>query len=161
MDGSMCGAPSARELLAALKQAGVTPDGSRPILVVDDDPKDLKLAEKMLKDLGYKPMCRSDAEGALEAAAKETPGAVVLDLVMPGMDGFEFLRRFRETPTGRRIPVIVWTGKDLSRAERRKLKVAAQAVVLKTQGTATLIQELKAHVPPPQEASNARGKQDA
>ena len=137
------------DLLASLKRAQVAPNGSRPILVVDDNEQELKVAEAILTKLGYRVVCRSDTEGALHAASAETPAAVVLDLLMPVLDGFEFLKRFRSDPLTRRTPVIVWTVKDLTRKEQEALKAAAQAVVQKSEGTAALLEELKACAPPP------------
>lgn len=80
---------------------------------------------------------------------------MVLDLLMPGMDGFEFLKRFRRSRSGRGTPVIVWTDKDLTQEERVRLKRSAQAVVLKSQGTAALLEEVRTHVPLPH-AADAR-----
>ena len=68
---------------------------------------------------------------------------------MPGLDGFEFLTRFRRTAVGRRTPVIVWTFKDLTGEDRRQLEASAQAIVLKSQGTKALVEELAAYVPSP------------
>jgi protein-histidine pros-kinase len=138
-------------LLASLTRAEVPPGAFGPILVVDDDPHSLRLAEKSLGLFGYQAVCVSDGDGALLAARKEAPAAVLLDLMMPGLSGFEFLQRFRSTPRGRRTPVIIWTVKDLSRDDRDNLRLLAQGVVLKTDGTAALIEELKIHV---RQASN-------
>ena len=72
----------------------------------------------------------------------------MLDLLMPGMDGFEFLRRFRGTESGRHTPVIVWTVKDLTAEERHRLQASAQAVVLKGAGsTAALLEQLSSLLP--------------
>jgi CheY-like chemotaxis protein len=73
----------------------------------------------------------------------ERPAAVVLDLVMPEMTGFEFLKRFRETGDGRHTPVIVWTAKDLSELERDELRSAASAIAKKDDQADELIHELK------------------
>jgi len=74
--------------------------------------------------------------------------AVVLDLMMPGVDGFEFLDRFRRLPDGRSTPVIVWTSKDVTADERARLRASAQAVVLKGRGQGpTLLEELQALLP--------------
>lgn len=63
---------------------------------------------------------------------------------MPGMDGFEFLDRYRNTPNGRETPVIVWTNKDLTEDELGRLRASAQSLVLKRDGgVASLLQELK------------------
>jgi CheY-like chemotaxis protein len=142
----------AEELLASLERVGVNPGGSRCVLVVDDDPTALKLMETTLGQLGYPACCVSSAQEGLRTAPESRPAAVVLDLLMPGMDGFEFLDRFRRTGTGRRTPVIVWTNKDLSLHEQERLHASAQAVVLKSRGgTALLLEALEAHLPPAKE----------
>jgi CheY-like chemotaxis protein len=69
--------------------------------------------------------------------------------VMPEIDGFEFLKRFRRTEAGRGTPVIVWTSKELSQREREQLEATVEAIVLKTRGASALIEELRAHVPLP------------
>jgi len=56
---------------------------------------------------------------------------VVLDLIMPHLDGFEFLDRFRRTDAGQRTPVIIWTVKDLTTHDQARLRETAQAVVMK------------------------------
>jgi CheY-like chemotaxis protein len=74
---------------------------------------------------------------------------VILDLLMPDMDGFQFLDRFREDPANQRIPVIIWTIKDLSSEEHRRLRSSAQALVLKRGGgTGSLTEELQRLVRP-------------
>jgi hypothetical protein len=135
------------QLLTSLRRAHLAPDARRPILVVDDHRPTLKLAERTLHQLGYRAMCCTGAEEALRVARREPPAAVVLDLLMPGLDGFEFLKRFRRSPGCRRTPVIVWTVKDLTRKEREQLEQLAQAIVSKSKGTAALVEELGAYAP--------------
>ena len=117
--------------------------GQPTVLVVDDDESALKLADKTLRALGYRAVCRQDVTSALSAAAKEHPAAVILDVVIPEINGFEFLKRFRNTQAGRRTPVIVWTGKDLTSAERRHLQSTADSVVMKSEVADELLRELK------------------
>jgi CheY-like chemotaxis protein len=108
----------------------------------------LRLLEATLKQQGYATHAERDGESALRAARGELPSAVVLDLMMPGMNGFEFLDRLRSEPAGRRVPVIVWTVKDLSAAETELLRASAQAVVAKGHGgSAAVVAELKAFMP--------------
>ena len=135
------------DLLAALHRSHVDAKGHGPVLVVDDDPKALKLAERLLHELGYHAVCRSDVEGGLQAAERDPPAAVVLDLLLPGMDGFDFLKRFRRMSACRRTPVIVWTQKDLTAKERHLLRASAQAVVPKSDGATALMQEVQALAP--------------
>lgn len=138
----------ADELLATLRSVQRQPSSERPaILVVDDDPKALKLMELHLQQLGCAVIARMSGKSGLEAVAEVPLGAVVLDLTMPEMDGFEFLVRLRQMDRGRTLPVIVWTSKDLTTEERDRLASAAQALILKGQtGAQALLDELKAHL---------------
>jgi CheY-like chemotaxis protein len=69
---------------------------------------------------------------------------VVLDLLMPSMSGFEFLDEFRRDARNRRVPVIIWTAKDLNAVERSELRRKAQVVVTKSPGgTEGLLHELR------------------
>jgi signal transduction histidine kinase/DNA-binding response OmpR family regulator len=131
------------DLVQALERCGVTPSGRQPILVVDDDAAALKLADETLRRLGFRTMCRQNAAGALRAASKERPAAVVLDLIMPKMNGFEFLKRFRRRQAGRDTPVIVWTSKDLSANERAELRAAVSAVARKDAQASELVEEIR------------------
>jgi signal transduction histidine kinase/CheY-like chemotaxis protein len=136
----------AEDLLASLRSAGLHPSVGRPVLVVDDDPKARRLMDTMLQAIGYSFIEAASAEQGLGLAAQQPPAAVILDLFMPGMDGFEFLERFRAMPAGRGTPVIVWTVKDLTAEDQGRLAASAQAVVLKG-GTERLMEELRTHVP--------------
>jgi signal transduction histidine kinase/DNA-binding response OmpR family regulator/HAMP domain-containing protein len=135
-------------LLDALRRAGVSPERRGAVLVVDDDEGSLKLMEATLERSGYQTICRKDGEAALLAAAESPPIAVVLDLIMPRLDGFEFLERFRKTEAGRSTPVIVWTVKDLTKHDQARLRETAQAVVMKgNNGATALLRELDAFLP--------------
>jgi signal transduction histidine kinase/DNA-binding response OmpR family regulator/HAMP domain-containing protein len=135
-------------LLEALARAGVPRHQPGDILVVDDDPGSLKLMTTTLEQLGYETRSERDGESALGAARDRLPSAVVLDLLMPGMDGFEFLDRLRSDPGGRQVPVIVWTVMDLDAEQRARLRASAQAVVLKGNGgSAAVVTELETFLP--------------
>ncbi len=136
----------AAALLSALTRAGVPPNGPGTILVVDDDPSSIKLVSTTLKQLGYRTRCARNGASALHSLRESLPTAVILDLVMPGMNGFEFLEHLRQEPAGRRVPVIVWTVKDLSQEERRFLRESAHAVVSKGEGGSRVLAELEAAV---------------
>ena len=137
----------AKKLLASLKKAEIVPSASKQILVVDDDANFLKLTETTVQKLGCHPVCVADPLKALQMIAQDPPAAVVLDLMMPEIDGFEFLARLRKSPAGRRVPVIVCTNKDLTESELTRLQSSVQAVVLKTDGPAALVREIQAWLP--------------
>ncbi len=135
-------------VLAALARY-IVPPKRKSAFVVDDDPGSLKLMATTLEGLGCRPLCFSDAREALAALDREAdgPAIVVLDLNMPGMDGFTFLREFRERPQCSRTPVLVWTVADLSSEQRTGLLSRAQAIIPKGQGRKeTLLQTLSDHL---------------
>ncbi len=76
------------------------------ILVVDDVPANLKFLDDILKHKGYKTRPVLSGELALRAAEKEKPDMILLDIMMPGIDGFEVCRRLKENPGLKDIPVI-------------------------------------------------------
>jgi PAS domain S-box-containing protein len=139
---------SAGELLSALRRAGVIAHGGgKKVLVVDDDPAVLKLAGAALESSGYQALCHSSAASALCAAAKSELDAIVVDLLMPEIDGFEFLDRVRNLANCRNTPVIVWTAKPITTEERERLNNGASSIALKGQGGIdAVLRELRYHV---------------
>jgi signal transduction histidine kinase/ActR/RegA family two-component response regulator len=112
------------------------------VLIVDDDPATRRLLERSLKERGARVVSRADGEGGLQAARELRPSVIVLDLLMVGMSGEEFLRRLRSAPDIRELPVVIWTGKDLDADERAALQAQVRAVVLKTEGVDKLLAEI-------------------
>jgi PAS domain S-box-containing protein len=132
------------ELLESLKRAAVTPEKRGVILVVDDDPSARRLMGATLEQLGYQIECRASGEEALTFVDQKTPVAIILDLVMPGIGGLEFLSQFRSHPKNLMIPVIIWTMKDLTKEDHRSLDELAQKVIAKGQWTPTsLVDDLR------------------
>ncbi|MEY2932663.1 MAG: hypothetical protein RL033_3412, partial [Pseudomonadota bacterium] len=114
------------------------------ILVVDDDPATLRLVEAAVGEHRSRLTCLLAAQSALVAAEDEPPGVVVLDLLMPGMDGFQFLARFRELPGCAQVPVVIWTAKDVTSEERASLVRSSSAIVPKgARGLEALLDELQ------------------
>lgn len=104
--------PVARDvLLAALDR--VSPEG-RTVLVADDDPEALRLFWRMLASSprGYRVVAAGDGQRALRMLRELRPAVLLLDLVMPGMDGFQLLAAKRDDPAIRDIPVIVLSARD-------------------------------------------------
>jgi CheY-like chemotaxis protein len=118
-------------LLESLARAGVHSKGDAAVFVVDDDARALELMRGALRRIGYHAICFERADEALSAAHDASPDAVILDLIMPDIDGFEFLDRFRRIEGCGQTPVIVWTIKDLKSFERERLANAVAAIVAK------------------------------
>jgi len=79
------------------------------ILLVDDDPVALEIASRAFMRSGYEVMTATDGEGALELVAAGRPDLIVLDVLLPGIDGFEVCRRIR---LDSQVPIIMLTGRD-------------------------------------------------
>ncbi|HUN10146.1 MAG TPA: response regulator [Aggregatilineales bacterium] len=86
---------------------------SNKILIVDDDIDSLKLIGLMLQRQGYEVIAASAGNQALAKATSENPSLIILDVMMPDMDGYEVCRRLRANPDTKAIPIIMFTAKTL------------------------------------------------
>jgi signal transduction histidine kinase/CheY-like chemotaxis protein len=138
-------------LLKALgKHLRTTSGPSNNILVVDDDPATLDVVSDTLHSVGYTPHAVSSGKEALELLSKVRMDAILLDLMMPEMDGFDVLRTIRENPELEEIPVFIVTAKDLTEAESRLLEHQARALFRKDQAWKTdLLAQLRRAVGKP------------
>ena len=118
------------DLLRVLWRNLVRKRGGR-ILVVDDDAGERTMMDRLLTSLGLEVVTAEDGQEALEAIRMEAPDAVLLDLVMPVMNGMTFLKHLRANPLHTGLPVIVLTAKELTRSEQKELGEMASGVVIK------------------------------
>ena len=117
------------------------------VLVIDDDPSTRVLCRRILTRDGWKVREAADGVRGLEQLKACRPALVLLDLMMPEMDGFELLERMQEIPSLSDLPVIVITSKDLTRDEIDWLQERTSDVVRKgLGGRADLVAALKRHV---------------
>jgi signal transduction histidine kinase/DNA-binding response OmpR family regulator len=110
---------------------GLRTPGDGSVLIVDDDPALRDVLSSLLAEDGWRVATAADGEAALAAVQQERPTAMVLDLMMPRVDGFEVLQALRGQPTTRDLPVIVVTAKDLTDEDRERLARNAERVILK------------------------------
>jgi PAS domain S-box-containing protein len=103
-------------------------DEDEAILLVDDDPRTLELLEETLRSAGYETESVRSGARALEVLSSKLVSAVLLDLLMPGMDGFEVIRHVRQEPTLRELPIFVMTAKSLTKDEMTVLTRETQAL---------------------------------
>jgi CheY-like chemotaxis protein len=109
--------------------------------VVDDEPPTVELLTDMLRTQGLRVLAAYDGRQGIVMARAERPNLIVLDLIMPGLTGFDVVQELRGHPETREIPILIFTVKDLSAAEREQLRGSVQAVV--TKGAAgALLREL-------------------
>jgi PAS domain S-box-containing protein len=102
-----------------------------PVLIVDDDPRALDLLESALRSAGYNTCTAHNGKAALEALSSTPVSAILLDLMMPEMDGFELLRRVKEDSNLRNLPIFVLTAKTLTDSELALLSRETQALFQK------------------------------
>jgi GAF domain-containing protein/DNA-binding response OmpR family regulator/anti-sigma regulatory factor (Ser/Thr protein kinase) len=102
-----------------------------PILVVDDDADFRALARRMLEREGYAVVEADNGRVALDRLRDATPGVILLDLMMPEMDGFEFADAVRADAAWRSVPIVVITAKDLSPADHERLNGSVARVLQK------------------------------
>jgi PAS domain S-box-containing protein len=119
-------------LLDAIRRHVPSPgDDDSAILLVDDDAKALELLQETLRSAGYETQGVSSGARALEVLANKVVGAILLDLLMPGMDGFQVIRHVRGEPALKELPILVMTGKTLSPDEIALLNRETQGLLQK------------------------------
>jgi signal transduction histidine kinase/DNA-binding response OmpR family regulator len=130
---------------AILATLGRLSPAHQRLLVVDDDPYVIDLVRQLLEGQPYEIEAASDGQAALEAIAQRQPDVILLDLLMPRLDGFGVLEYLHRTPRYRDIPVIVLTAKICTAEEQALLHTRVRTVIHK-QGLerAGLIQEVRA-----------------
>src|SRR5216684_1349834 len=102
-------------------------DDDSVILLVDDDPKCLELLEDTLRSAGYETQSVQSGARALEVLSSKIVSAVLLDLLMPGMDGFQVIGHIRHQATLRELPIFVMTAKTLTEEDLAILRKETQA----------------------------------
>ncbi len=133
------------EVRTALRRVGAGSGDALHVLVVDDDPTAVQLMVATLQTLGFSASIANSGAQALEMIEQQVPDAVILDLMMPGMNGFDFLHALRQQPNRRALPVFVWTAMQLGPDDLSALEQSARAVIGKVDGgLEVLVQQLRA-----------------
>jgi CheY-like chemotaxis protein len=125
-----------RKLVERLRR--ICQPGTGNVLIVDDDPSLRKNLRKALEQEGYEVREADNGAMALQRLAASIPDAIILDLLMPEMDGFEFVDELRRRSPLAAIPVIVLTAKDLTANDRSRLQGTVERILHKSERTSTL-----------------------
>jgi signal transduction histidine kinase/DNA-binding response OmpR family regulator len=104
-------------VLEKLKRKRVSPQ----VLIIEDEPETRELLRRAVEKQGWQVVEAENGRVGLERVAAQVPGLILLDLLMPEMDGFAFMEELRRRPNGGHVPVIVVTAKDLTDEDRRRL----------------------------------------
>jgi CheY-like chemotaxis protein len=121
--------------------------GVKSVLIVDDDSSANTRLKTMFEKQGWRVRLASDGAAGLDAMVRSRPSLVLVDLVMPGMDGYEFIRQVRQHQEWADIPLVVMTAEDLKSSQVRKLVPDTKAIVQKgAQSMADLVADLRRYV---------------
>jgi signal transduction histidine kinase/DNA-binding response OmpR family regulator len=123
--------PVDRDRLVAILQKYRREDPSRPVLVVEDDAATREMLRRMLDKEGWRVTDAEHGRVALERIAAHRPALILLDLMMPEMDGFQFVEEVRTQEAWRSIPIVVVTAKDLTEEDRLRLNGYVEKILQK------------------------------
>jgi putative two-component system response regulator len=115
------------------------------ILVVDDSPDIITLMSRLLKD-NYRTQIATSGEKALKLASSDEPDLILLDVVMPGMDGYEVCRRLKEDPKTMKIPIIFLTAKSDTEDEKKGFELGAVDYITKPVSAPIVLARIKTHI---------------
>ena len=101
------------------------------ILIVDDSPSQLMSIRRIVEKLGHDALTAEDGAAGVEAAKRELPDLVLMDVVMPNLNGFQATRAISREPTTRHIPVILVTTKDQDTDRVWGMRQGAKAYITK------------------------------
>lgn len=131
------------------------PSPSETVLVVDDAPASLGMLTDALEEAGYTVLVAQDGRKALDIAARITPSAILMDAIMPELDGFETSRQIKQLDALRDVPVLFMTGLSQTEHIVRGLESGGVDYVTKPVDPEELIARLRVHI------SNARNSHSA
>jgi PAS domain S-box-containing protein len=125
--------PVSKEILLEALSRHIISDGktSFTCMVIDDDQETLRLVSEVLHCVGCLPIAIDNGKGALEFLKEHKVDVILLDLLMPEMDGFEVLRRVKESPELQNLPIVIMTGKEITQTERELLERQSRGLIQK------------------------------
>ena len=125
------------------QSATAAPERGKHVLIVDDSPSVRRVVGNMLKQNQWEVQMARDGVEALEMISYETPAAVLLDIEMPRMDGYELIATIRSQEQYRTLPLIVLTSRAASKHQQRAVQLGANDYVVKPYQDEELLNKLK------------------
>jgi CheY-like chemotaxis protein len=120
-------------LLAAVYRAAAMPEREHTVVAIDDDPRVIKLVRANLEPEGWTVLGAPTGREGLALIRERQPSVVLLDLLMPGMDGFEVVEELRAEPGTKTIPVVILTSKSMTPQDKERLRGRITYVARKTE----------------------------
>jgi CheY-like chemotaxis protein len=116
------------DLLAERRRASKMPTS---VLVIDDDPKNTRLVQAMLKPYNIEVLLAHDGAAGIKLARARRPDLIILDLMMPDVDGFEVVTALRAESATAQTPILIYTAKNITGADRQRLQGNIQSIIRK------------------------------
>jgi CheY-like chemotaxis protein len=123
--------PIDRNRLAAILRKFKERRSPRSVLIVEDDAANREILARWVRQEGWSAVDVDNGQVALERVAQSPPDLILLDLLMPVMDGFAFIRELHKTEAFRRIPIVVLTAKELGKEDRLELSGSVGKILQK------------------------------
>ncbi len=120
-----------------------TPGSAKTILLIDDQPFFLTVQQSMLQRHGYRVLAASDGPEGLAMAKQHKPDLILLDIEMPGMDGFTVCETLKQDRALRKIPVIILTQTQDPKLNEKAFQAGAEITVLKSVAGERLLNVLR------------------
>ena len=117
------------------------------ILIVDDSPSQLIGIRRIVESLGHEALTAEDGAAGVEAARRELPDLILMDVVMPNLNGFQATRSITRDPATKHIPVILVTTKDQETDKVWGMRQGAKAYLTKPVNEAALVKLVKELIP--------------
>lgn len=114
------------------------------VLMIDDEPCDLRLLEAKLKHAGYDTICADNAKEGIKLAYAEKPDIILLDIMMPDMDGYEVTQRLKADPVTSNIPIVLITVLEETSDKLRGMEAGADDFLNKPVNTGELLARIQA-----------------
>jgi len=113
------------------------------ILIVDDSPTEIGVLKKILVSQGHQTSTASNGEQGIQKTKELRPDLVIMDIVMPGLDGFQATRKITKNPETKSIPIILLTSKDMKSDRAWGLMTGAKEYLVKPVKTDQLLEAIK------------------
>ncbi|MBU9888747.1 MAG: response regulator [Candidatus Omnitrophica bacterium] len=114
----------------------------KKILFIEDEPDQRLILSMRLKKGGFAILEAEDGPQGLDLAARENPDLILLDIILPGIDGFEVARRLKKHPSTRRIPIVVATAAGVDDVEHKCFAAGADDCVRKPYDASELLEKI-------------------
>ncbi|MEW5895406.1 MAG: response regulator [Candidatus Omnitrophota bacterium] len=117
--------------------------GKKRILVIDDDMTILRILEAKMGEAGYEVVCVNSPLEGLIIARREQPDIIILDIIMPEMNGYDVLKCLKEDPSTQNIPVMMLTIRSMETDVQKGLEMGADDYITKPLQTALLLKRME------------------